>query len=126
MTSFIAIVYGSVLQSSVVVPQVLHVDLSFDDMVNQNFTFVSSHYAFIQTGGAMAKRLLQEIRNSEKVQQIDFLNKEMRLGELIQPLDRHVSEHLLEATPFFSFSTVYRSAYFSCSFVPCVSCLSEH
>ena len=44
---FMAIKYNSVLQISVVVPQVLQVDLSFDDMVKQNFPFVSVHHNFI-------------------------------------------------------------------------------
>ena len=92
--------YGSVLQSTVVIPQVLNVDLSFDNMVTQNFTLLPIHDEFIRKEGVYALKRLDEIRGTGMLEQIDFLRKEIKLGELVRQMNTKDTEvNLLEASP---------------------------
>ena len=48
IVGFLSISYTNILQSIVVVPNVHHSDLAFEEMIRQNFTFESSHPSLIR------------------------------------------------------------------------------
>ena len=56
-TSLFLVVYASFLQSSVVAPETQPAELSFDELVYLNYTFVSADYKFIQISGHLPMRL---------------------------------------------------------------------
>ena len=100
-SAFVAIVCSSMLQSAVVVPEIQDGDMSFDEMVTNNCTFVSSQHLGFQTGGLMAQRTLDAIVDEDKRRKMDFLRKEVKLGELVQVAEFRIEKFgsfLLEAS----------------------------
>ena len=83
--SFLLVVYASFLQSSVVVPETQPAELSFDEMVHQNYTFLSADYKFIQISGGLASETLHQLNDRMRGSlSAAFLRKEVSLGVHIQ------------------------------------------
>ena len=56
-------------------------EMSFDEMVNQNYTFVSSEYQFIQFSSELANLTMQRLDDASRVSSMTkFLRREIKLG----------------------------------------------
>ena len=82
-----AIVYGSILQSWVVVPEILNGQMSFSEMVDQNFTFLNRYPPDIKSFATASKVRLEEAASSDKLNSLDFLRNEITLGEALEAYD---------------------------------------
>ena len=104
--SFLSIAYETTLQSLVVTPQMHSTELSFEAMVEQNFTFLSIHSDFIKSS---ASELNQWLNNENKLpgaNQDDWraYYKEFELGDRIEKAnfsqnDGAMGLHLLRVNP---------------------------
>ena len=101
--AYVAIVYSSVLQSFVVVPEIQYEDM-FDDIVQKNFTLFAKNYLDVQERGQTAKERLHALKTANwKISaNLDFLRREAAVGELVQPVElsyRNLSGLLLQLNP---------------------------
>ena len=101
-TTIISIAYSNVLQSIIVVPEVREVELSFDDMVDQGFQFLSTRAPQIRS---LAHRLYDVdpasiLVNStdRKAGKWDFARQERLLGQMVVTLDTVNASLLLTLT----------------------------
>ena len=89
-------IYASVSQSAVVLPENKHAGLSFDEMVSQNYTFESvAGFSMIHKGGMHSKFILGQLKNAwAGNKQVDTLKREILLSERAQPVDYSITPHL--------------------------------
>ena len=86
----LGIQYTTVLQSAVVAPQLHYSELSFEDMVHQNFTFLSTVSEAIKSAGEVADK---DNLFGEKIcpgQDDTCLQKETLLGRNVKPVSLEV------------------------------------
>ena len=84
-STVILVIYATFMQRSVVVPETQRGELSFDEMVRQNYTFISGDYKFIQTAGTIATETLRQLKERPAERHITaFLKKEVSLGAQIR------------------------------------------
>ena len=81
---YIMIIYATVLQSAVVAPENMAAELSFDEMVERNYSFYAPNFAFIRTAGEHSKRILGVANNTAtavvRVPKADVLRREVVLS----------------------------------------------
>ena len=97
---FLGILYISLLESAAVAPVSQHSDISFDQMVQQNFTFLADYPEFIYEASMMTKEILDGRAGGDGM--MDFLQDEAMLAELLLRGERKqvkLGSVLLESSP---------------------------
>ena len=84
-TFFVLIMYSSILQSSTVMPATQVAELSFDEMVNQNFTFTSKECEYIRLAGRLINATVHGLNGvSGQTSTATLPRREIKLGEHIE------------------------------------------
>ena len=94
--SFILVIYSSVLQSSVVAPETQLAELSFDQMMNANFSFMSTNFEHIQDVGKQSDKMLATYGKtlSSGKDNSEYFTRQKTLGENIREPDCNLNHQL--------------------------------
>ena len=105
-TTLIAVIYGTVLQSVVVAPSIYSAELTFDQMIEKEFTFFAFDQRFMKFWGEYFGKLLKRRESgvsapTQKASGLHPLCKEVLLGEKVHQApftsnDPDLGSHLLE------------------------------
>ena len=88
-TSFLLVMYASVLQSSVVAPGKQQAALSFDEMVNENYTLMSTIYKSIEHTRRTTELNLGKLngKSSSAKDKAEIYHRELTLQDNIREMD---------------------------------------